>query len=110
MHTPRGAWPGTAPLHFHITATADDGTRAEHIEGAQLPAWAHARRLVHEAAVSSGSVDFDPMAGEAPFCAGLWLVRDAAGAAIASVAVSGPCYGDHAAQYVAQEVPALIAA
>ena len=30
--------------YFHITATADDGTRAQHVEGAHLPALALARR------------------------------------------------------------------
>ena len=56
--------------HFHVTATADDGTRAEHIEGegAYLPALAVARRLVQEARLPGGTVTYNPMTGDAPFC------------------------------------------
>ena len=92
--------------HFHITATAHDGTRAQHVEGAYLPALALARRLVQEARLSGGTVTYDPMEGDAPFCIGLWLVRDAQATATASIAISGACFGDHALQ----EVPARGAA
>ena len=72
--------------HFHITATADDGARAEHLAGAYLPALALARRLVQESRLPAGSVDFDPLAGR-------WLVMDAQGTPSASIAVSGPMQG-----------------
>jgi len=88
---------------FHITATADDGTRAEHIAGAYLPALALARRLVHEAQLPAGSVDFDPLAGR-------WLVMDAEGTPSASIAVSGPCMGQHATSQQREERPVLLAA
>ena len=81
--------------HFHITATADDGARAEHLSGAYLPALALARRLVQEARLSGGTVTYDPMEGDAPFCIGLWLVRDGQATATASIAVSAPCTGQH---------------
>ena len=89
--------------HFHITATADDGTRAEHLEGAYLPALALARRLVHEAQLPAGSVDFDPLAGR-------WLVMDAQGTPSASIAVSDPCTGQHATSEQREELPTLLAA
>ena len=92
--------------HFHITATAHDGTRAPHVEGAYLPALALARRLVQEARLAGGTVTYDPMTGDSPFCIGLWLVRDAQATATASIAISGACFGDHALQ----EVPARVAA
>ena len=59
--------------HFHITATADDGARAEHQSGAYLPALALARRLVQEAHLSGGIVTFDPMNGDAP---NFWMNSD----------------------------------
>ena len=92
--------------HFHITATAHDGTRAQHVEGAYLPALALARRLVQEARLTGGTVTYDPMDGDAPFCIGLWLVRDAQATATASIAISGACFGDHALQEVAARVAA----
>ncbi len=82
--------------HFHITATGDDGTRANHTEGAYLPALELARRPVQEARLPGGTVTYDPMTGDAPFCIGLWLVRDAQATATASIAISGACYGTHA--------------
>jgi len=92
--------------HFHITATADDGARAEHQSGAYLPALALARRLVQEARLAGGTVTYGPMTGDSPFCIGLWLVRDAQATATASIAISGACFGNHAVQ----EVPARVAA
>jgi len=90
--------------HFHITATADDGARAEHLAGAYLPALALARRLVQEARLPAGSVDFDPLAGR-------WLVMDAQGTSSASIAVSGPCTGQHAtSEQREEERPVLLAA
>jgi len=41
------------------------------------------------------------MDGDAPFCIGPWLVRDAQATATASIAISGACYGNHAAQEAA---------
>ena len=76
--------------HFHLTATADDGTRAEHLEGAYLPALGLARRLVQEARLAGGTVTYDPMTGDAPFCIGLWLVRDGESATTASIASRRP--------------------
>ena len=93
-------------LHFHITATADDGARAEHQSGAYLPALALARRLVQEARLAGGTVTYDPMTVDAPFCIGLWLVRDAQATATASIAISGACFGDHALQEVMARVAA----
>ena len=88
--------------HFHITATADDGARAEHQSGAYLPALALARRLVQEARLAGGTVTYG---GGAVFT-GLWLVRDGQGTPTATVAVSDACFGEHAAM----EVPARVAA
>ena len=81
--------------HFHITATAHDGTRAQHVEGAYLPALALARRLVQEARLSGGTVTYDPMEGDAPFCIGLWLARNPQATATASIAISGACTGQY---------------
>jgi len=92
--------------HFHITATAHDGTRAEHLVGAYLPALAVARRLVQEARLPGGLVTYDPMDGDAPFCIGLWLVRDGQAAATANIALSSACFGNHAVQEVSAHVAA----
>jgi len=75
--------------HYHITATAQDGTREEIVEAAYLLALATARRLVHEARTPGGSVAFDPLARR-------WLVMDAQGTPTSSIAASGPCTGQHA--------------
>jgi len=85
--------------HYHVYATSDDGTREEIVEAAYLLALATARRLVHEAQLPAGSVAFDALARR-------WLVTDAQGTPSASITLSGPCTGQHAAQ----EVPARVAA
>lgn len=107
--------PPYAHPHYHVTANLDDGTSTDVVEGAYLPALATARRLVDEAQQPGGRVLFDAMAGELPFCAALWVVYGASGAAVASVSVSGACYGHHqaaapAARTAATEVPAQLAA
>ena len=50
---------------------------------------------MQEARLTGGTVTYDPMDGDAPFCIGLWLVRDGQETATGSVAVSGPCTGHH---------------
>jgi len=75
--------------HFHITATADDGARAEHLADAYLPALGLARRLVQEARLAGGTVTYDPMTGDAPFCVGLGLVHDGWDRHINSAEVGG---------------------
>ena len=71
-----------------MSATSDDGTQEEIVEAAYLPALATARRLVHEARTPGGTVAFDALARR-------WLVMDAQGTPSASIAVSGPCTGQH---------------
>jgi len=72
-----------------VSATSDDGTQEELVEAAYLPALATARRLVQEARTPGGTVAYDALAGR-------WLVMDAQGTPSASIAVSGPCTGEHA--------------
>ena len=50
---------------------------------------------MHEARLSGGTVTYDPMTGDAPFCIGLWLVGDATGTPTASIAISGACTGQY---------------
>jgi len=77
--------------------------QAQYIEPGYLPALALARRLVHEAQLPAGSVAFDPLARR-------WLVMDAQGTPSASIAVSGPCTGQHATSEQREERPTLLAA
>ncbi len=71
-----------------MSATSDDGTQEELVEAGYLPALATARRLVEEARTPGGTVAFDALAGR-------WLVMDAQGTPTSSIALSGPCTGQH---------------
>ena len=89
--------------HYHVYATSDDGTREEFVEAAYLLALATARRLVQEARTPGGTVAFDALARR-------WLVVDAQGTPTSSIAVSGPCTGQHATSEQREELPVLLAA
>ena len=61
---------------------------------------------MQEARLTGGTVTYDPMPGDAPFCIGLWLVRNPQATATAGVAISGACSGNHAVQEVSARVAA----
>jgi|GEM_PF-5666668 len=90
-------------MHYHLTTStpervlAIDETHATHVG-----AFGEARKLIVEALPLAGRIEYVPVMPHGDQHVEGYLVENAAGAVVMTVAVSGPCTGQHEEEVTAR--------